>query len=140
MFLLYISGVNLFLGEENTIGDDAIRALAARGIRETHPKSNKYVFTRDIRHRIPSLYQYPTELISQFAMMVKCPHLVVRATRWSFGQEEEIEKIRHVYEQCNPDNIHVAVVEGNHAVHLTHPEDVWHAIQPFLEKKHESKL
>ena len=140
MFLLCISGVNLFLGEENTIGDDAVSALATRGIRETYPKSNKYVLTHDPRHRIGELYGYAMEHISQFAMMVKCPHLIVKATRWAFGGEEDIEKICHVYEQYNPNNFHLTVVEGNHAVHLTHPENVWHAIQQFLDEKHEGKL
>ena len=127
-----ISGVNHFVGEEGTISNEAVDALASRGIREL--SDSKLIFTRDLRHRIRSLYGYPTELIAQFAMHVKCPHLVIKATRHGPWPMDDIDVIRKVYEEHNSANFNVEIVEGNHAVHLTNPEDVWLAIQRFLLK------
>ena len=119
----------------DTISGDAVDALASRGIRKIDEA--KYIFTRDLKQTILSLYGYPTDVIMQFAQRVKCPHLVIKATRyperWK-SEEEPVDIIRKVYEKSNSNNFYVAVVEGNHAIHLTHPENVWLAIQPFLSK------
>ena len=115
-------------------------ALAVRGIKETD--DSKYTFSRDIKQRIVSLYGYPTNVIKEFAQKIKCPHLVIKATRhperWMV-EEDHVKEIIKVYKQCNPDNFVEETVDGNHAIHLTHPENVWNAIALFL-KKHQHKL
>ena len=133
-------GVNEFLDETDTISREAVDALAVRGIRKTD--DSKYVFSRDLKQTIVSLYGYPTETIEEYARKITCPHLVILATRhperWKI-EEEHVNAIRNVYKQTNPQNYGEETVDGNHAIHLTHPENVWLAIQSFLIK-HQHKL
>lgn len=133
-------GVNEFLDETDTISRDAVDALAVRGIRKT--ENSKYIFSRDLKQRIVSLYGYPTEMIKEFARKITCPHLVIKATRhperWKI-EEEPVNVIRSVYKETNPHNYVEDTVDGNHAIHLTHPENVWLTIQSFLAK-HQHKL
>ena len=109
--------------------------LASRGIQKID--NSKYIFTRDLKQRILSLYGYSTDVIMEFAERVKCPHLIIKATRyperWKI-EEDPVDIIRKVYEKSNPSHFYVEVVEGNHALHLTHPENVWLSINPFLLK------
>ena len=139
IFIVYdFEGVNDFVDEVDTISTDAIDSLAKRGITKT--ADSKYIFTRDLKQRILSLYGYPTDVIVQFAKRVKCPHLVIKATRhperWKFEQEP-VNSITNVYKNTNCDNFCISEVDGNHALHLTHPENVWQAIESFLTtKKH----
>ena len=133
-------GVNEFLDETDTISREAVDALAVRGIRKTD--DSKYEFSRDIRQTIVSLYGYPTETIKEYARKITCPHLVILATRhperWKI-EEEHVNAIRNVYKETNLQNYVEEIVDGNHAIHLTHPENVWLAIQSFLTK-HQHKL
>ena len=108
-------------------------ALAARGIKET--ADSKYIFSRDLKERVTSLYGYPTDVIKEFAQKIKCPHLIVKATRhperWKV-EEEAVNVIRNVYRESNPGNYVEETVEGNHAIHLTDPDKVWLKIEAFL--------
>jgi len=131
-------GVNEFLDEIDTIPIPAVDALAVRGI--TQMDNGRYTFTRDLKQRVSSLYGYPTDVIKEFAIKVKCPHLIIKATRhperWKV-EEEEVNIIRDAYKESNGNNFKEETVDGNHAIHLTHPENVYKAIETFLtNEKH----
>ena len=130
--------MNEFLDEIDTIPIPAVDALAVRGI--TKMDNGRYTFTRDLKQRVSSLYGYPTDVIKEFAIKVKCPHLIIKATRhperWKV-EEEEVNIIRDAYKESNGNNFKEETVDGNHAIHLTHPENVYKAIETFLtNEKH----
>ena len=126
-------GVNEFLDEVDTIPTNAVDALAVRGITET--SDGKFIFTRDLKQRVASLYGYPTEVIKEFAQKIKCPHLIIKATRhperWKV-EAEDVDIIRNTYMDSNFENFREETVDGNHAIHLTNPENVYSAIEKFL--------
>ena len=130
---MFFSGVNEFVDEIDTIPTNAVDALAVRGIKKTCDE--KYIFTRDLKQRVASLYGYPTDVIKEFAQKIKCPHLIIKATRhperWKI-EEEDVNIIRNAYKDSNVDNFKEATVDGNHAIHLTNPENVYCAIEKFL--------
>ena len=130
--------MNEFVDEIDTIHIPAVDALAVRGI--TQMDNGRYTFTRDLKQRVSSLYGYPTDVIKEFAIKVKCPHLIIKATRhperWKV-EEEEVNIIRDAYKESNGNNFKEETVDGNHAIHLTHPENVYKAIETFLtNEKH----
>ena len=128
--------MNEFLDEVDTIPTNAVDALAVRGIAETN--DGKYIFTRDLKQRVASLYGYPTDVIKEFAQKITCPHLIIKATRhperWKI-ETEEVNIIRNAYKDTNGDNFQEETVDGNHAIHLTHPENVYRAIEKFLKNE-----
>ena len=130
--------MNEFLDEVDTIPIPAVDALAVRGI--TQMDDGRYKFSRDLKQRVSSLYGYQTDVIKEFAAKVKCPHLIIKATRhperWKV-EEEDVNIIRNVYKESNGNNFKEETVDGNHAIHLTHPENVYTAIETFLtNEKH----
>lgn len=127
-----MEGSNQIHGKESITVDSA-KILLKRGLKKTADDEG-WMFTRDLRHRVASLYGYNHEAVRVFAAGVKCPHLVVRAKEGNiYEKQENIDDILEVYKSTNP-KFREVVVQGNHHVHLNHPENVWPAILAFLEE------
>ena len=131
-------GVAFTVNEEDGMEKEALDCLAKRSIKRVE---GGFAFTRDLRLRI-GLYGFTTDLMAEFAKEIRCPHLVVMASRpQRFEQEELSRRINLVYEQNNPENYKFVVVGGNHHVHMNSPDLVWSVIEEFLaEHPKDSKL
>ena len=64
---------------EGAVTEEAARTILQRGLKPG-PDGQGWVFTRDLRHRVPSLYGLPDSFIEEFAKNVKCPHLLVKVS------------------------------------------------------------
>ena len=80
-----------------------------------------------------SLYGFTNDVIKEFAKCIKCPHLVILATKCDgFEPEENIREILNIYEANNV-NFVLERVDTTHHGHLTEPEKVAPTINHFLE-------
>ena len=66
-----------FMHGENAVTEESARTMLKRGLKPSSCGSG-FVFTRDLRHRVPSLYGLPGEFLEQFARNIKCPHLLIK--------------------------------------------------------------
>jgi len=121
-----------FMHGENAVTEESARTMLKRGLKPSSCGSG-FVFTRDLRHRVPSLYGLPGEFLEQFARNIKCPHLLIKATGSpDYDSPELIQKILEIYSD-NP-NFQMATVEGSHHVHLNSPQLVAPQIDSFVGK------
>ena len=132
--------ISIFQGSHQIHGKESIteesaKILLKRGLKKVTSEENEDVweFTRDLKHRITSLYGYPQEVIQTLASEVKCPHLIVKAINGNlYEAPENIKEVLDIYQRTNPLYKRVDV-EGNHHVHLNNPSNVWPHIEAFLE-------
>jgi len=132
-------GMEAFTGE-GTMTKEALDAIATRSIRQLENPANGdksggggFVFRRDIRFLVKSLYMLETAVIKEYAQNVKCPHLAVMAKgRKNFEDPAIGKEVVQLYRESNPDGFRLERVPGHHQVHLTNPERVWPVIQNFL--------
>ena len=66
-----------FMHGENAVTETSARTMLKRGLKPSSCGSG-FVFTRDLRHRVPSLYGLPGEFLQEFARNIKCPHLLIK--------------------------------------------------------------
>jgi len=123
---------SVFMHGENAVTENSARTMLKRGLKISDCGTG-YVFTRDLRHRIPSMYGMPGQFLEEFARNIKCPHLLIRASNSpDYDSPELVQKILEIYSE-NPD-FQTATVEGSHHVHLNSPELVAPHITNFVEK------
>jgi pimeloyl-ACP methyl ester carboxylesterase len=130
-----LDGSHQIHGQESITMDSA-KILLKRGLKKASEGENEDVweFTRDLKHRIASLYGYPQEVMRTFATEVKCPHLIVKANNGRlYENEAQVNEVLDLYRTTNP-HFDLVTVEGNHHVHLNEPQNVWPAIDAFLAK------
>ncbi len=72
------SGYALFHGDEQAITAHSAEALLERGLRRSTDGSG-FVFARDLKQNNRSLYGYPMIVWREFAVAIKCPHMIVSA-------------------------------------------------------------
>ena len=60
---------------EGSVTDDSARIMMRRGVAETEGGVR---FTRDLRHKVPSLYGISEDMSFEFARNIKCPHLLIK--------------------------------------------------------------
>ena len=60
---------------EGSVTDASARIMMKRGVMETEGGVR---FTRDLRHKVPSLYGYSEDMAFEFARNIKCPHLLIK--------------------------------------------------------------
>ena len=103
---------------------DAARLLVERG---TVEEAEGWRFTFDTRLRTPSRLRLTEEQVTAFLSSTSCPVLAVRATQgWPFPEDLMRARVAAI------PKIELAEVEGDHHVHLTHPERVAPIIDRFL--------
>ena len=94
-----------FLGP---LTQEALETLAARSIRKVTREdgSEGYVFNRDIRHRINSLYAMETHVINEYLKRVRCPHLCIKAKdRKHYESNNAWEDAAELCRKTNPGNL-----------------------------------
>jgi len=121
-----------FMFGENAVTEASARIMLQRGLKRSECGTG-FVFTRDLRHRVPSLYGLPAEFLTEFARNIQCPHLLIRATNsQDYDSPELVQKILDIYAE-NP-HFKSASVEGSHHVHLNSPHLLVPDIKNFLIK------
>ncbi len=128
-----LEGSNQIHGKES-INLDSAKILLKRGLkRASSEDKDEWEFTRDLKHRIASLYGYPQEVIVSFANEVKCPHLIVKAKEGRFYEKDEnVQQVLKIYRENNS-KFSLVEVDGNHHVHLNNADQVWPVIEDFLK-------
>jgi len=115
---------------ENSVTDEAAHIILERGVIQVE---GGFMFSRDLRHRVGSLYGLHPEYLEQVAQNIKCRHLLIKATRSpNYEPDEKIDRILNLYKQ-NP-LFQYRVLEGNHHLHLNTPESVLPAVSLFVEQ------
>ena len=67
---------------EGAVTEDSARLILKRGLKQA---GAGFVFTRDLRHKIPSLYGFLDEYLEEFAKNISCPHLLIKVIDWGEG-------------------------------------------------------
>lgn len=113
-----------------TITADNVKCFIARSLVKT--KLDKYKFTTDQRLKI-NPYTLSKEQIKAIVINIRCPVLILQATETkirlgSFLSESEfyLDILR------DRNNVIIQNVEGDHDVHITHPERLVPQIKSFL--------
>ena len=60
---------------EGSVTDASARIMMKRGVAEVEGGVS---FTRDLRHKVPSLYGVSDDMAWEFARNIKCPHLLIK--------------------------------------------------------------
>ena len=119
---------------------ESAKILLQRGLRrvgnssqeEEGQQKDQWEFTRDLKHRVGSLYGYPQEVMKCLASQVKCPHLIIKAQDGRlYEMEENVQEVLEIY-KTNP-QFKLVNVPGNHHVHLNSAETVWPHIRDFIQ-------
>mmetsp|Transcript_15962 Transcript_15962/g.62358 ORF Transcript_15962/g.62358 Transcript_15962/m.62358 type:complete len:303 (-) Transcript_15962:33-941(-) len=117
--------VSRMMKSDSQLTEASARRLVERGS-ELVPGG--YTFSHDARLRGPSLSYMTEDQVLAFVARITCPVLVIwAATRW-YKLDDKRNRVR---EQTFP-NVTVVNVEGNHHVHLEHPERVEKEVLSFL--------
>lgn len=121
---------------KEVITDESADILLKRGLKRVRDGTEIdacFTFTRDIRHRVTSLYSLTQEVIEDFASRITCPFLLIKATGGrGYEDPKNLTDVIAKY-KSNPDFVYNEV-EGTHHVHLNEPQKVVQPIQSFLER------
>ena len=81
-----------------------------------------------------SLYGFTNDILKEYAKCIKCPHLVIFATKCAgFEKEENITAILKEYQSNNP-HFSLERIDSTHHGHLTEAEKFAPVIQKFLNR------
>lgn len=109
------------------------RILMTRGA--TRKKDGTYVLNRDPKVRVIPIHSiFSREQTEQFAGLITCPYLVLKANGSVYIESKEhfhgiLERMR-----AHNNDVHFKEVPGMHHCHMTHAEPMAAIINPFLEK------
>lgn len=112
----------------------AAEVLIARSLRELPDRGDgggrRYALSTDQRLKVD--YSMMFTPVQQMAVVqaVRCPVLYLRAADNDEHKEPGPKLTRKMY-KSNP-NVRVVKVDGNHDVHINHPERIAHLIDTFL--------
>ena len=112
---------------EGAVTEESSRIILKRGIKKV---DGGYIFSRDLRHRITSLYGLSPDMCQEFAKNIKCPHLLIKADSPNYEDDDIIAKTIEIYSK-NP-NFLMVNVKGSHHVHLNSPELLMPSLTQFL--------
>ena len=97
----------------------AADALLQRGLAKTsnaEDKNDGFIFSRDLRHRVPGLYGYSGLVWQEFGKRISCPHLVISAEpKPAYFDPATAEESRKVCVESNP-NFSLQTISGTHFV------------------------
>ena len=74
--------------------EESARIMLKRGLKRS---GDGFVFTRDLRHKVPSLYGFTDEYLEEFAKNLSCPHLLIKVVRCSLGRGMVGPKINYYF-------------------------------------------
>ena len=116
--------------EEDGLTKEASEILMKMGLKKID--ESYFTFSRDLRHRSPSLNSFSPEQAEQFAKNIKCPHLVIKANNGVYEDKDSVAQALNCYRQ-NPE-FEMVNVEGTHHVHLNYPERLIPHLELFIGK------
>lgn len=106
------------------LSQPALERLFERALR---PTTGGWEFSHDVRLKYPSILQMTEPIVLAFLAAVKCPTLVVSATRSWPHDAAQMQRRLHTLE--NP--IHL-VAQGHHHLHMDAEEPLVSALRDFL--------
>ena len=84
---------------EDPLTKESLGILLKRGLQNID--ESYFSFSRDLRHKCPSLNSFSPEQAEQFARNIKCPHLVIKANNGVYEDKESVAQALNCY-QKNP--------------------------------------
>lgn len=106
------------------LDEEAARLLVARG---ADVAADGVRFRHDPRMKLRSRLRLTEDQVRAFLAGIPCPVLAIRASHgFPFPEDQVRERLAQI-----PD-CQVVEVEGDHHLHLTHPDRVVPVLQPFL--------
>ncbi|XP_068217520.1 serine hydrolase-like protein isoform X1 [Palaemon carinicauda] len=117
--------------DDATIDKEAAQILLPRSTREV---DNGYIWSHDRKARATFLGFIRGEKWIEIISSIKCPVLLIQATRGTYNYHKEYAKKIHEIYRKNAQWFHVEVAEGCHHAHLTEPRNVAPAVNNFLEE------
>lgn len=115
-----------------SLDEKSARILLIRGANRRD--DGTFYFSRDFRVSIEGFEQCFTQKdVDEMGNFIDCPHLLIGATKTPFPKAEEYwSKVDK--DLAKNKLFERVIVEGNHHVHMTHPEVVASHVLPFLKK------
>jgi len=120
---------SVFIHGKDNVTEEAAKIILKRGAKQVE---GGWMFTRDRRLQITSLYGLPADFLKEFASKIQCPHLLIKAKSQCWDAEQLNREILELY-SANP-RYQFQAVQGSHHVHLTSPELVAPSINTFLSR------
>lgn len=115
------------------LDDKACKILMSRSV--TQQEDGKYTFNRDPRLRVlPVHSMFSREQLEDFARLIKCPYLILKAENSFWPEKEEYYYSALEIMKASNNNLHFKKMPGTHHLHLTDAETTAVAINEFLEK------
>lgn len=112
--------------------EEAYQILSERGIQK-FGEEEAWVFSRDMRHRVTSLYGIHPQYFAQIAANISVHHLLIKATESpNYEPDDVIEEVMNIYKKN--EKFVYREVEGNHHLHLNTPERVLPVILQFIQQ------
>lgn len=118
-----------FMHGKDNVTEEAAKIMLTRGAKQVE---GGWMFTRDRRHQLTSLYGLPADFLKEFASKIQCPHLLIKAKSQTYDVEELNTAVLALY-SGNP-RYQYQAVQGSHHVHLNSPELVAPTIATFLRR------
>lgn len=117
-------------GHGNSLNESSARILMKRGMKQ---HKGGYMFTRDIRQKLPPLDPAPTEeTMIKFVNRIRSDILVIRAKQGAYQLPvSQREQYYAIYER-NCRLFRDVALDGTHHLHMNNPESVGKAINQFL--------
>lgn len=122
-----------WLARLEQIDDAACNILMTRGVRQK--EDGMYVLSRDPRTRVIPIHTiFSKEQMEDFAKLITCPYLILRATESPYIEKKEYyHNAIQIMRQHNKD-VYYEEVPGKHYFHLMLAEPAATVINRFLEK------
>ncbi|ODM88353.1 putative serine hydrolase, partial [Orchesella cincta] len=113
-----------------SLTEEAAKTLLVRGCRRV--SEDRWVFSRDLRLRSPSIQRISHEQAFALLSNIKCHNLLIKASKAPFFESKEIcDKVLAIYkEKCA--SFQYVEVDSDHFVHLTEPEKIADLVNKFL--------
>ncbi|XP_076306495.1 serine hydrolase-like protein [Tachypleus tridentatus] len=121
-------------GLQNQVTEKSAKILMKRGTRLSSDGKG-LIFTRDIRVRKISLFNFDTKQQKLILSHLKCELLIIKAKEGPWYEDREILKDFLDLYARNSKRFQFTEVEGSHFVHLNNPERISPIINTFISKR-----
>lgn len=103
----------------------SVELLVNRGIKEV---TGGYTWRTDPRLLCSPLIMYTENQIPFFLQSIQCNVCLIRPSNgWPFDEKVFADRVRHL------DNIEIHKIDGEHHVHIDHPDTVGNALKNFFQ-------
>jgi len=120
----------LMEGHGNSLSENSVRILMKRGVKSY---KDGFVFTRDIRQKLPTLDPAPTEeTMLKFMGRLKCDLLIIRAKQSAYQLPVSLRSQYYTIFERQSRIFRDVDLDGTHHLHMNNPEPVGKVINQFL--------